>query len=111
MIRSCARLSFEAATIFMALVICCVFLTARTRRRRSMSDGITGRLGGGRSLRREIAREQFHGLVERALELIVELLLLGDAAEQLRMARLEILVQPGLEGADLGCRDGVQIAV
>ena len=29
---SCARRSFDAATIFMALVICCVFFTARTRR-------------------------------------------------------------------------------
>ena len=40
MIRSCARRSFDAATIFIALVICCVFLTARIRRRRSMSDGM-----------------------------------------------------------------------
>src|SRR6266446_6151586 len=39
-IRSCARRSFDAATIFMALVICCVFLTARIRRRRSIRDGI-----------------------------------------------------------------------
>ena len=29
MIRSCARRSFDAATIFIAFVICCVFLTAR----------------------------------------------------------------------------------
>ncbi len=42
MIRSCARRSFDAATIFIALVICCVFFTARTRRRRSMSDGMNG---------------------------------------------------------------------
>ena len=40
MMRSCARRSFDAATIFMALVICCVFLTARIRRRRSISDGM-----------------------------------------------------------------------
>ena len=39
--RSCARRSFDAATIFMALVICCVDLTARMRRRMSMRDGIT----------------------------------------------------------------------
>ena len=37
---SCARRSFDAATIFMALVICCVDLTARMRRRMSISDGI-----------------------------------------------------------------------
>ncbi len=40
MTRSCARRSFDAATIFIALVICCVFLTARIRRRRSIRDGI-----------------------------------------------------------------------
>ena len=38
MMRSCARRSFDAATIFIALVICCVFFTARTRRRRSISE-------------------------------------------------------------------------
>jgi hypothetical protein len=40
MIRACARRSFDAATIFIAFVICCVFLTARIRRRRSISEGI-----------------------------------------------------------------------
>jgi hypothetical protein len=39
-IRSCARRSFAAATIFMALVICCVFLTLRIRRLRSMVLGM-----------------------------------------------------------------------
>jgi hypothetical protein len=38
--RSCARRSFDDETIFMAFVICCVDLTALTRRRMSMSDGI-----------------------------------------------------------------------
>ena len=38
--RSCARRSRDAATIFIALVICCVDLTARIRRRMSISDGI-----------------------------------------------------------------------
>src|SRR5438094_6112758 len=40
MMRSCARRSLEAATIFIAFVICCVFLTARIRRRRSINEGI-----------------------------------------------------------------------
>ena len=39
-IRSCARRSREAATIFIALVICCVDLTARIRRRISNKDGM-----------------------------------------------------------------------
>jgi hypothetical protein len=37
--RSCARRSFYAATIFMALVICCVLRTERTRRRMSIKLG------------------------------------------------------------------------
>src|ERR1700754_4763610 len=38
--RSCARRSLAAETIFMALVICCVFLTERMRRRMSIKLGI-----------------------------------------------------------------------
>src|SRR5712692_4535589 len=68
MMRSCARRSFDAATIFMAFVICWVFLTERIRRRRSMSDGMDLR---GRGLsRREVLREFLHCSVERALDLV-----------------------------------------
>src|SRR6267143_925647 len=42
--RSCARLSLAAETIFMALVICCVFLTDLIRRRMSRRLGIEGTL-------------------------------------------------------------------
>ena len=38
---SCARFKREAAIIFIAFVICCVDLTARIRRRKSRSDGIS----------------------------------------------------------------------
>src|SRR5215471_7989944 len=41
MARSCARRSLAAATIFIALVICCVFLTDRSRRRISMRLAIS----------------------------------------------------------------------
>src|SRR6476659_2510444 len=95
--RSCARRSFEAATIFIAFVICCVFLTARIRRRRSISDGIwtlpalgafwpscDGCLPG-----REIACEFLHSSVESALQLIVELLLLDNPREHPRISRLD----------------------
>jgi hypothetical protein len=40
MTASWARRSFAAETIFMALVICCVFFTERIRRRKSMSEGM-----------------------------------------------------------------------
>src|SRR5204863_5914318 len=39
-VRSCARRSFAAETIFMALVICCVFFTERMRRRISIKLGM-----------------------------------------------------------------------
>src|SRR5437588_3000191 len=39
-VRSCARRSLAAETIFMALVICCVFLTERMRRRMSIKLGM-----------------------------------------------------------------------
>src|SRR5579864_7303193 len=99
MMRSCARRSFEAATIFIALVICCVFLTARIRRRRSISDGM-GRpraSRGARLSRGEVARKFLHGRVERALQLFVKLLLLDDAAQNGRVAGFEELVQLDLE--------------
>src|SRR4051812_23386756 len=99
MIRSCARRSFDAATIFIALVICWVFLTERIRRRRSMRDGISGRRGlsGG-----EVRGEFLDRLVQRRLQLVVELLLLADPAEQLRVARFDEAVELGLVGAHIG---------
>ena len=39
--RSCARRSRAAATVFMAFVSCCVFLTDRMRRRMSNRLGIS----------------------------------------------------------------------
>src|SRR5437899_445335 len=80
MTRSCDRRSFDAATIFMAFVICCVFFMARTRRRRSIRDGILRRrrLPSG-----EAGRALFHGFGQRRSQLIVELLLLCDPAEEL----------------------------
>src|SRR3954468_21922148 len=99
MIRSCARRSFAAATILIALVICCVFLTERIRRRRSMRDGISGRRGLSRG---EVRAELLDRLVQRRLQLVVELLLLADAAEELRIARFDETVELGLVAAHIG---------
>src|SRR5262245_35820610 len=100
MMRSCARRSFDAATIFIALVICCVFLTARIRRRRSISDGMSSALALGRRRfpRTEIGGEFPDRLVERAFQLVIELFLLLNAGEDFGVARLDELVQLGLEG-------------
>src|ERR1700758_2330290 len=90
MMRSWARRSFDAATIFIALVICCVFFTARTRRRRSIRDGMRQCALRGRCLPRgELSGEFLHGVVERTLHLVVELLLLGNAAQHLRVTRFQ----------------------
>src|SRR3954470_985111 len=121
MMRSWARRSFDAATIFIALVICCVFLTARIRRRRSINDGICPRplnaelaktakknsifacsaafafLGCGGLSRAEVAREFLDRAVQHRLQLLVELLLLGNRAEQLRVPRFDKAIQLGLE--------------
>ena len=100
MIRSCARRSFDAATIFIALVICCVFLTARIRRRRSISDGIVTDFepeprpnasvlfvlafyAAAAFLAAKSLANSFTAASSARLQLIVELLLLGDAAEEL----------------------------
>src|ERR1700686_3138691 len=111
MIRSCARRSFDAATIFIALVICCVFFTARMRRRRSISDGICHSSRGCGLSRRELARELLHGRGQRALQLIVELLLLRDSPEQIRVPIVDELIELGLERTHVGHGDVVEMSV
>src|SRR5262245_36697975 len=118
--RSCARLSREAAIIFIALVICCVDFTARIRRRKSISDGITQlaaksvhslsslRSGPGLGGRDELRAELFQSPLERCLRRIVEDLLLGDAREDARMTRFEEPVQILLVPADVFDRHGVE---
>src|SRR5690348_15014660 len=73
--RSCARRSLAAETIFMALVICCVFLTLRMRRRMSI------RLGMGARRRRLLheARLEFLDYGSQfGLQIVVECLLGPD---------------------------------
>src|SRR5882672_12681247 len=126
--RSCARRSFEAATIFIALVICCVDLTARTRRRISRSDGIVSsfqlvaRSFSSASLTRhysaalrcsafpsrgERVAEFLERLVQVGLDLIVDLLLLRERRQQLAPSRVERLEQIRLVGIDLIDLDAV----
>src|SRR5262245_18076013 len=86
--RSWARRSFDAATIFMALVICWVDLTARMRRRISKREGTRSRR---LRRRRELVREFLESLVQIRLDLIVQLLLLDHRLQQLRAAGVEEL--------------------
>src|SRR5262245_6812442 len=105
--RSCARRSRDAATIFIALVICWVDLTALTRRRMSRRDGMLRDLRG----RRERLPELFQRLVQVRLDRVVDLLLLGERGEQARLARVEEAVQLRLVGAHLIDRNRIDEAV
>src|SRR5512139_3225676 len=107
--RSWARRSFDAATIFIALVICCVDLTARMRRRMSICEGMLDRAPPRRLLGR---LERFAGFPQRRLdlrpELIVEDPLLPEADENRRPPRLDEPVELLLVTLDLGHGDPVQ---
>src|SRR5687768_3034231 len=121
-VRSCARRSFDAATIFMALVICCVDFTARMRRRMSNSDGMVSsyQLSAVGSLRafssrfrrrRELVAELLQGLIQVRLDLVGELALLGDRLQQLRPSGVEELEQLDLEVAHALDRHRVEEAL
>ena len=86
MTRSCARLRREAAIIFIAFVICCVDLTARIRRRRSISDGmlLRGR-GGGDGAALNCSPNSVSADSSAVLDLVVQDLLLGDRRQHARM--------------------------
>src|SRR5262249_60547825 len=105
MMRSCERRSFDAATIFIALVICCVFFTARIRRRRSISEGICPRLaaeaGSGcrRLPRREVLRELLPRALERGPPPIGQLRLLAGPPRPPRGPRFHVRDPSGLPAA------------
>src|SRR5262249_23280292 len=79
--RSCARRSFAAETIFMALVICWVFFTDRMRRRISIRLG----MGGGRQLRYEPGLELLDGRSQLGAQRVVQRLLGPDIFEDRTM--------------------------
>src|SRR5688500_7204987 len=139
MTRSWARFRREAAIIFIAFVICCVDLTARIRRRKSISDGMSSSAFGTRnsgldqhlpspgsriripvSLRRrsrgrcasrqELLVELLQRSLECPLRLIVERLLLGDAGEHGRMAGFDEAVEILLVAAQLFDRHRIEEA-
>src|SRR6185295_6465191 len=83
MMRSWARRSRDAATIFIALVICCVDLTARMRRRRSNSEGMEVLRRCRLARRQERLAELLERVVEIALDRVVDLLLVGVRGEQI----------------------------
>src|SRR3954466_15777416 len=105
MTRSCARRSFAAETIFMALVICCVFLTERMRRRKSM------RLGMAQLLLTETAFQFADSGSQVGLQSVIENLLLADRCQNRRLGIFEELVELGFEGAAIFDGDIVEQAL
>src|SRR5277367_1552797 len=90
MTRSWARRNLAAETIFMALVICCVFFTERMRRRISIKLGMRGyRL----LLRYEAGFELFDGVGELRLQGVVESFLIADLFEDGGMRALNEAVK------------------
>ena len=109
--RSCARRSRDAATIFMAFVICCVDLTARIRRRMSSNDGMVFYAAAVFCAAAKSFAELLQRRVQLGLELVVDLLLLGERREELRLARVEELVELLFVGANGLDRHRVEVPV
>src|SRR5882762_10216904 len=91
MVRSCARRNFAAETIFMALVICCVFMTERMRRRISIRLGIC--LYRRSVLLDEPGLELLDRLSDFGFEIFVQGLLGPDVLKDVAVGVLYELVQ------------------
>ncbi len=90
----------------MALVICCVLLTDRIRRRMSMRLGIELFLQFGRKPVLDLSQ----GLFQIGLDRVVKNLLFADGCHRRRVGVLHKAIQLFLEAADLLHRKIVQIA-
>src|SRR5438270_8772332 len=95
MTRSCARRSFAAETIFMALVICCVLRTDRIRRRMSIRLGIAAR--GLLLLRGETLFELFHRAFQLAAQRVIQGFLFPNLRPDGGMGIIDIPVKPLFE--------------
>src|SRR5258706_9997153 len=93
MTRSWARRSFAAETIFMALVICCVFLTERIRRRMSTRAGMEELAGLLHGLGLEDARQLLQRGLDLVRQLALDVLLLRHLLEDLGVPRVHEPVQ------------------
>src|ERR1035437_4210572 len=104
--RSWARRSFAAETIFMALVICCVFLTERMRRRISIKLGIWF---CRRVLRHEARLELFDNGLDLGSEIRVEDFLGADFVQHGALRVIQKAVQLRFEPAAHLHREIVQV--
>src|SRR5262249_28117225 len=100
---SCARRSFAAATIFIALVICCVERTVALRFRRAFRLGMDSR--------REVLPEVRERGVELDLHVVRQVLLLADQLQDVGVLCLEEGVELALVALDRAHRQGIQVSV
>src|SRR5215469_4619120 len=107
MTRSCARRSLAAETIFMALVICCVFLTERMRRRISIRLGMCG----CRLLRLEARLELLDCGFQLSAQLVIQHFLGADLVPDAAMRVVHETVELFLEPAALLYREIVEVAL
>src|SRR5579871_2579029 len=105
--RSWARRSFAAETIFMALVICCVFRTERMRRRISIRLGMRG----GRLLGYEALFEFLQHCMDFSAQGIVEDLLFYNLGHQRAMGVIHEPVHLLFELTDLFDRKIIQVTL
>src|SRR5262245_52444645 len=103
--RPWARRSLAAATISMALKICCMLLVERMRRRRSFSDAMSP------FLRLERRLERLAGFVQTLLVLVAHRLGGADVVDHLGVVLLHEREPLGLEPPYRDHREIVQVAV
>src|SRR5258708_39525778 len=113
MARACARRRRAAETIFMALVICRVLFTLRMRRLKSSTLAIVYplRLGFFRKSRLEVFRVLLQRIVQPLLDVVIELLLLGEIVEQCALPGGQITVEAILKCANLRNLELIEIAL
>ena len=95
----------------MAFVICCVDLTALIRRRMSSNDGMVSYAAAVFCAAAKSFPNSSSAAFSSALSWVVDLLLLGERREELRLARVEELVELLFVGANGLDRHRVQITV
>src|SRR5581483_11584578 len=106
---ACARRSFEAATICMALVIFCVALVAAMRLRRSLSEGMRAQSIPMRSSKRlGIAVDN---ALELGLGVLVEVAAFANGFKNILVLIVQKSEQPILEGANTIDRQRIEVAV
>ena len=109
----CARRSFAAATICMALVIFCVALTEAIRLRKSFSEGMVSpvHICPGAANSREVLGVGINNRFEFCRGLVGEILRGANRIEETGVARAQEREEPVLEGPHTVNRKCIEVAI